>query len=275
MSEVWADGARYESYIGRWSRAVARSFVGWLAVPAAATWLDVGSGTGALAATIVELASPSAVVALDPSRAYVEHARTRLSAATARVAVGDARSLPFADGSFDACVSGLVLNFVPHPSSAVEEMTRVTRPGGTIAAYLWDYAGQMQLIRRFWDAATALDPDAAQLDEGRRFPIADRDALARLFTDARLEAVETRAIDVDTVFANFDELWTPFLGGQGPAPAYVASLSDDRRARLRERLRERLRASVPAAADGSIALVARAWAVRGRTGSHARIRDGR
>ena len=271
MTEVWADGARYESYIGRWSRAVARSFVDWLAVPAAARWLDVGSGTGALAATIVELASPSAVVAVDPSHAYIEHARMRLSGAMARVAVGDARSLPFANASFDACVSGLVLNFVPHPSSAVEEMSRVTRPGGTIAAYLWDYAGEMQLIRRFWDAATALDPDAAQLDEGRRFPLADGDALGRLFTVAGLEAVDMRAIDVDTAFANFDDLWTPFLGGQGPAPAYVATLSDDRRARLRERLR----ASVPAAADGRIALVARAWAVRGRSRGLGGIRDGR
>lgn len=220
----------------------------------------MGSGTGALASTILDVATPSRVVAIDPSQGYVAHARTHLPGATARVTVGDAQSLPFADAAFDACVSGLVLNFVRRPASAVDEMRRVTRPGGTIAAYLWDYAGEMQLIRRFWDAAAMVDPDAAQLDEGRRFPIASPVALARLFMEADLEAVETRPIDIETSFHDFDELWSPFLGAQGPAPAYVASLSDARR----EELRHRLRQSLPVAADGRISLVARAWAVRGR-----------
>ncbi len=174
--------------------------------------------------------------------------------------VGDAQTLPFVDAAFDACVSGLVLNFVERPARAVEEMTRVTRPGGTVAAYVWDYAGEMQLIRHFWDAAAAIDAASAQLDEGRRFPLASPGALARLFTEADLETVETRPIDIETLFHDFNELWSPFLGGQGPAPAYVAALSDMRR----EELRDRLRRSVPAAADGRISLIARAWAVRGR-----------
>jgi SAM-dependent methyltransferase len=220
----------------------------------------VGSGTGALATTILEVASPSAVVGIDPSHAYVVHARAQLPEARAHVTVGDAQTLPFVDAAFDACVSGLVLNFVERPARAVEEMTRVTRPGGTVAAYVWDYAGEMQLIRHFWDAAAAIDAASAQLDEGRRFPLASPGALARLFTEADLETVEMRPIDIETLFHDFNELWSPFLGGQGPAPAYVAALSDMRR----EELRDRLRRSVPAAADGRISLIARAWAVRGR-----------
>ncbi len=220
----------------------------------------MGSGTGALAATILEVASPSAVVGIDPSQAFVAHARSRLPDAKARVTVGDAQSLPFIDASFDACVSGLVLNFLQRPARGVDEMRRVTRPGGTIAAYVWDYAGEMQLLRCFWDAAATVDAAAKELDEGRLFPIASPGALARLFMESGLETVETRPIDIETSFHDFNELWSPFLGGQGPAPAYVASLSD----RRREELRDRLRRSVPAAADGRISLVARAWAVRGR-----------
>jgi hypothetical protein len=128
-----------------------------------------------------------------------------------------------------------------------------------VALYVWDYAGEMQLMRHFWDAAVALDPTAADKDEGRRFPICEPEALARLFDAAGLRAVATRAIDVPTVFSTFDDYWTPFLSGQGPAPGYAMSLTEERRAALRERIR----ATLPIAADGSIPLRARAWAVRG------------
>ncbi len=220
----------------------------------------MGSGTGALATTVLDAASPSAVVGIDPSHAFVAHARAQIPDARARFTVGDAQSLPFAAVSFDACVSGLVLNFLKRPERGVAEKTRVTRPGGTIAAYVWDYAGEMQLLRRFWEAVEAIDAATALLGEGRRFPIANRDALARAFTEAGLDGVETRPIDIPTVFRDFNDLWSPFLGGQGPGPAYVASLSDERRAQLRDRLRQ----SLPVAADGRISLIARAWAVRGR-----------
>jgi hypothetical protein len=142
---------------------------------------------------------------------------------------------------------------------AVAEMHRAVRVGGTIAAYVWDYADGMQLLRRFWDAAVALDPAAGQLDEGRRFPLCRREALRSLLNDVGLEQIEVRAIDVPTVFTNFDDYWSPFLGGQGPAPGYCVSLSDDRRARLRNHLQ----ATLPVASDGTIHLKARAFAVRG------------
>jgi SAM-dependent methyltransferase len=156
-------------------------------------------------------------------------------------------------------VSGLVLNFVPDPVQAVQEMTRVTRPRGRVAAYVWDYAGRMELMRWFWDAAAALDPAAVELDEGRRFGLCQPEPLARLFQDAGLVEVGVRPIQVPTRFRGFDDYWMPFLGGQGPAPGYAMALDETQRAALREELRARL----PVAADGSISLVARAWAVGG------------
>jgi SAM-dependent methyltransferase len=176
--------------------------------------------------------------------------------------VGDAQSLPVEDAAYDGVVSGLVLNFVPDPARALQEMTRAARRGGIVAAYVWDYADKMQFMRHFWNAAAALDPAASALDEGRRFPLCDPEALRQLFTSTSLSEVRTRPIDVWTEFRDFDDFWQPFLGGQGPAAGYAMSLGEDRR----EALRERLYASLPHAVDGSISLVARAWSVRGTAG---------
>jgi SAM-dependent methyltransferase len=259
MPEVWASGAAYESYVGRWSRLAAKEFLGWLAVPPGKRWLDVGCGTGALGGMILAMASPAQVDAVDRSEGYVAYAREQAKDPRVRFEVADAQALPSGDAAYDAVVSGLALNFFPDPARAVAEMARVARAGATVAAYVWDYAGRMELMRHFWDAAGALDPAARDLDEGRRFPLCRPEPLAALFRHAALADVETRAIDVPTVFRDFDDYWTPFLGGQGPAPGYVASLDEARRAALRERLR----AALPAGPDGAIRLVARAWAVRG------------
>ena len=156
-------------------------------------------------------------------------------------------------------VSGLVLNFVPDPAAAVKAMCEAAA-SGVVAAYVWDYADRMQLMRYFWDAAVALDPAAAELDEGVRFPICRPERLDALWREAGLTEVSSRAIDVPTTFPDFDDYWRPFLGGQAPAPGYAMSLDEGRRTALRERIRSIL----PIAEDGSINLMARAWAVRGR-----------
>lgn len=253
-------GELYEPYIGRWSRAVARVFLDWLAPDTGLRWLDVGAGTGALSRTILDQCAPAAVVGVDPSLDFVAYARARTSDPRVTFEVGDARTLRVPDADFDVVVSGLLLNFVPDRRRVLGEMRRAVRPGGTVAAYVWDYEGQMEMMRRFWDAAVALDPTAAELDEKRRFPAARPGPLAALFTRTGLSHVDTRAIDVPTVFRDFDDYWTPFLGGQGSAPAYCLSLPEDHRAALRERLRRTL----PIRADGTIHLSARAWAARGR-----------
>ena len=246
--------------MGRWSRGLAPAFVAWVGVPEGARALDVGCGTGALSEALLAR-KPSSLLGVDLSAPFVEEARRRLAGLKARFEVAGAQDLPLPDGSVDAAASGLVLNFVPEPARMVREMRRVLAPGGMAAVYVWDYSGRMELMRRFWDAAVALDPQARALDEGHRFPdVCDPDALRRLFEEAGLREVETRAIDHPTRFRDFDDYWSPFLGGVGPAPAYCAALEP----RAREALRERLKATLPIQADGSIPLVARAWAVKGR-----------
>lgn len=255
MNDNWKSGDAYEAYVGRWSREVGREFLSWLNAPAGGRWLDVGCGTGELSRAIAAKCSPHSVTGVDPSEGFLEYARNQPGDIDYRA--GDAQALPFEDESFDATVSGLVLNFVSDPGKGALEMVRVTQPGGVVAAYVWDYAGEMQFMRYFWDAAVELDPAAVERDEGRRFTICTPEALRELF--AGPSGVETTAIDVPTNFASFDDFWTPLLAGTGSAPSYVASLSEDARGRLRESLGERL----PTGEDGSIKLVARAWAVKG------------
>jgi SAM-dependent methyltransferase len=260
-SEVWAAGDAYEPYVGRWSRRVAGDFIRWLNLPANSRWLDVGCGTGALSQAIVAHATPAAVVGIDPSEGFLAYARSNTEDSRVRFQRGDAQTLPFQDGEFDATVSGLVLNFLPHPDQAIAEMKRVLRPGGTAAVYVWDYAGEMQLMRHFWDAAAALDPNAAALDEGRRFPVCQPERLIALFEGCGFAQSECHVLDVPTVFKDFDDYWSPFLGGQGPAPTYACALSQAHR----EALSERLRTTLPTERDGSIRLTARAFAVRARS----------
>ncbi len=260
VADNWANGQSYEAYVGRWSRAVAREFLTWLSLPTDSRWLDIGCGTGALSEAILRHSSPKSVTGLDSSEGYIAFARQKIQDPRMKFQVGSVEPLEFPEGSFDAAVSGLVLNFLPHPDRAIAEMRRVVTPGAIVAAYVWDYTGAMELLRYFWDSAVALDPKAAVLDEGRRFPLCNPKPMGQLFTSAGLHNVETRAIDVETVFQDFNAFWAPFLGGQGPAPSYLMSLSAERRNDLRDEILGQL----PMADDGSIQLTARAWAVKGQ-----------
>jgi SAM-dependent methyltransferase len=256
--DTWERGDAYEQYVGRWSRQVAPLFLSWLSIPAGRRWLDVGCGTGSLCAAVVDRCSPSSVAGVEPSEGFVRTARENL-AGRAVIHPGSATAIPLDDASVDAVVSGLVLNFIPDPLAALAEMGRVLVDGGTVGAYVWDYAGKMEVMRLFWDAAVELDPAAVPLAEGVRFPLCRPEALAALFAGAGLGAVATTAIDIPTPFASFDDYWQRFLGGQGPAPAYVVSLDGA----ARDRLRDTIRSRIPMQGDGSISLIARAWAVRG------------
>jgi ubiquinone/menaquinone biosynthesis C-methylase UbiE len=258
--DLWSAGENYEPFIGRWSRLVAREFLPWLGVAAGTRWVDVGSGTGALTETILELCDPASVVAVEPATGFLGYARSRISDPRVSFEAAGAEDLPLADGSADAVAGALMLNFVHDQQRALAEMRRVARPGGTVAAYLWDYpGGGMQLLLHFWTAATELDPEAAQFAEGSRFEVCAPEPLQRLFEGAGLQDVVVEPIVVPTVFRDFDDYWNPFLLGQGPAPSYVTTLSDDGRAALRERLREKLAPD----GDGPIRLTARAWMARG------------
>lgn len=259
MSEKWVAGATYEDFMGRWSRLLAARFVSWLPVRPDAHWLDVGCGTGALSEAICAAARPASVVACDPSESFIDYARHHRGDSRISFVVGAVGDLPTRPGGFDSVTSALALNFFPRPDAAIEEMHRRTAVGGLVSACVWDYAGGMEFLRRFWDAAVAVDPDARDLDEGRRFPICRPDALETLFRGGGLRHVVCESIEIVTRFSDFADFWTPFLGGTGPAPAYVARLEPDRR----EVLAEHLERSLPREPDGAIFLVASAWVVRG------------
>ncbi len=256
-AEAWTGGDSYERYVGRWSRLVAADFLDRLDLPAEQEWLDVGCGTGALSQ-----ADPRRVLGVDPSAGCVAHATTGTDDERATFRVGDGQALPVEDAEFDVVVSGLVLNFIPDRAVALAEMRRAARPGGLLAVYVWDYPGEMQLMRHLWDTAVELDPDAQPLHEAVRFDFCRSQPLRDMFTQAGLADVDVAPIVVPTRFRDFDDYWTPFLDGQAPAPAYVTSLPDSRRDALREAVRARL----PTDDDGSIPLTARAWAVRGVNG---------
>ena len=258
VADRWDTGDSYENYVGRWSSKIAPLFLTWLKIPAGQRWIDIGCGTGALCKAIVEQCSPLTLIGVEPSSEYLEVAGRNLHG-LASFYQGSATSLPVTDSSVDVVVSALVLNFIPDPVAALSEMVRVAVDGASIAGYVWDYAQKMEIIRFFWDCAVELDPTAAKLDESLRFPLCYPEALRELFLSAGLHQVEVESIEIRPHFENFNDFWSPFLGGQGPAPSYLLSLPEESRIQLRDRIKEHL----PISEDGSILLTARAWAVRG------------
>jgi SAM-dependent methyltransferase len=247
----------YDRHIGRYGRQLARALIDAAGVTAGPA-LDVGCGPGALTTELVARLGAEQVAAVDPSQPFAEACRRRLPAV--RVEVAPAEALPFEDAVFDHALAQLVVNFMADPPAGVREMRRVTRRGGTVAAAVWDYAGEMTLLRRFWDAAVALDPSASELDEGRSMPFCTPDELARLWSEeAGLADVTVGPVVVAADYDGFDDLWQPLELGVGPSGAYTAALAPEHRAALKEELRGRLDAG-----DDPFRLGARAWVAVGR-----------
>ncbi|HKH63772.1 MAG TPA: class I SAM-dependent methyltransferase [Flavitalea sp.] len=258
MDDTWNSSDPYEYFMGRWSKLIAPMFLNWLSCPHNLSWLDLGCGTGALSEAINKHCKPAHLSCIDPSAAFLHKAKERLIA-DADFSVGSASAIPKDSRTFDVVASGLALNFFPDLPAALAEMKRVVKRNGTIAAYVWDYSDRMDFLRLFWDATREVNPEDYKFDEGIRFPICNANHLKDAFQEADLNNIETSNLDIHTVFKNFDDYWNPFLGGQGPAPSYLASLNED----LQNKVKDIVLKKLSIAPDGSIRLLARAIAVRG------------
>ncbi|WP_260295028.1 class I SAM-dependent methyltransferase [Sedimenticola hydrogenitrophicus] len=259
MKVTWESGDAYELYMGRWSRLVAKPFLDWLDPEPGLRWLDVGCGTGPLSDIILNHYKPAELYAVDQSESFIKSAQLRLRQGI-QLRVGEATALPVEDAAVDITVSGLLLNIPPDPDRVLREMVRVTADSGSVAAYVWDYAGSMEMLNYFWDAAVELNLMAEVMHEGKRFADCNKPALRQLFSDAGLADITLTSFEITQEFPDFEQFWGPFQAGQGTAPTYLLQQPESDQAALRELLREHL----PTASDGSIRLRARAWAIKGR-----------
>ncbi len=248
-------GDAYDRYMGRYSRELAPRLADYAGVISGMQALDVGCGPGALTQELARRVGPENVAAADPSESLTAACAERVPGADVRIA--PAEQLPWEGGAFDVALAQLVVNFLPDAERGARELSRVVRPGGAVAACVWDYSDGMRMLRTFWDAALELDPSAP--DEGRTMRFQSPGELAELWRAAGLGDVQTAALQVGADYEGFDDFWEPFLSGAAPGGAYCASLDPSRREALREGCRRRLRDP-----QGPFALGARAWAVRGR-----------
>src|SRR6266851_2847242 len=256
----WTSGSHHDQWMGRWSRLLAKEFLKWLDVPNGLRWIDVCCGSGIVTAAIVERNAPASIVGVDVSVEQINFARQHRAHPNVAFETADAMNLPFAGARFDVAVCGLGLNYIPDPARGLKEFCRVLSPGGTVAVYLWDYAKGARFLREFWDAAIALNADAADADQARRFPICTPEGLRGAFEQAGLEDLTLHSLEIVTRFTSFEDYWEPLLTGQGSPPSYLATRSK----KIQEAIRERLRAALPVNAQGAIELLACAWAIRGR-----------
>ena len=256
---MWTGAEAYDQLMGRWSRQLSPALIGFANVEGGDRVLDVGCGTGSLTRALLAHGSQLEVVGVDAAGPYVEYGRRQLTSTRASLQEADAQNLPFADDSFDRCLSLLVVNFIPDARRAAEQMYRVTRPRGTVAAAVWDYGEGMEMLRVMWDTAVALDPAAGPKHE-RNMPYCRKGELFALWNESGFQQIEEDALTATLKFSSFDDYWTPFLTGVGPSGSYVSGLSAERQSELRDQLSEKL---VQGKADQPFTLRVRAWAVRG------------
>jgi SAM-dependent methyltransferase len=259
MKDNWSAANAYDAFMGRWSQQIAVQFIHWVKPRPGLRWLDLGCGTGALTGVLLNLTNPKSILACDPSESFLDIAQKHISDQRVTFVVGSSDSFPRPPEPLDAFVSGLVLNFISDPIAIIESSLQSLTKGGIVGGYVWDYSSKMEFLRVFWEEASALDPAAADLDEGKRFPLCAPDPLHSLFLSAGLKDVLVVPLEITTRFESFSDYWEPFLGGVGPAPTYVNSLGFEARQLLKVALLTRL---LPKG-DRSFELYARAWAVQG------------
>ena len=256
-----SSGGAYERFLGRWTKRLAVPFIDFANLPASGDLLDVGCGTGSLAAALAGRFPGRRIVGIDIAEPYVVYARAQSSIDGTSYELGDATRLRWSDGQFAAALAQLVLNFIPDVELAVREMHRVTRRGGILAAAVWDFRGGLVYQRLFWDTAVGLDPAAAATRD-RLFsgPLALPDGLVELWQRIGLEQVERGSLTIRMDYVDFADYWEPLLGGQGPVGTYVDRLTPAMRARVQDAVRLAYLSGAP---DGPRSLTATAWAVRG------------
>jgi len=256
---MWSGAEAYDQLMGRWSRQLAPALIDFACVKNGDRVIDIGCGTGSLSRALLDHGSTIQVVGVDSAAPFVEYCSKKLDRNRAVLRQADAHDLPFADASFDHCLSLFVVNFIPDALRGVREMLRITRPQGIVAAAVWDYGGAMEMLRTLWDAAAELDAAAEPLHE-RHMPYCRQGELSDLWVQGGFVDVDEMALDADVTFGTFEDYWAPFLAGIGPSGSYVAGLSADRQNMLRDRLSSEL---APNGEHLPITLKARAWAVRG------------
>jgi ubiquinone/menaquinone biosynthesis C-methylase UbiE len=258
----WNNSELYNEFMGKWSSIVAKEFINWLIREnnfEQKKWLDVGCGTGALSFEILKKTKPLSVVGIDPSKEYLPK-KTQFENST--FLVGSAENHQFRNSEFDIIVSALALNFMTNKENSIRKILKILKPGGTFALYVWDYAEKMEFLRYFWNAVVQENPESVKFDEAQLFPICNRDKLKKLFIDCGIKEIFENDIVIETKFDNFDQYWNSFLGGQGPAGQYILSIEEKRRNDIKSYLKE----SIPISKDGSINLIARAFAIKGKNG---------
>lgn len=233
MAEVTHDfdaSAEYDLFMGRWSRAAGIAFLDWLAPPKNARWLDVGCGTGVFTELVLESCAPAQVVAIDPSQSQIEHARRQLIAQTATFRIANAEALPFPDCSFDVVASALVLNFIPGPMRALHEMRRVARPGGLIAAYVWDFETELSPS---WPLRVGMRKLGLTVPEIPGTNVSGLASVRELFARVHLEDIVTTSVDANVSFSNFDELWRTQTTRYSPTTRAIETMAKNDREQLK------------------------------------------